>query len=202
MTFATKMYLSIIAILVAVILGVCLAWQHAKNVASEAEHQLALSEEKAITQKERETRLLEKLNREHAEEVAEMTAQALTVEQQYKDQLHEINLRFTTATGTVERLRDQVRILNGQLSKLSRETVEHYATTSSNNLAECSATTSEMERVALGYYTDYKRLYDLWPNKNLDGSIKVLDGETELIETFKQPIKIKTKFKNISLVTP
>lgn len=49
MSFATKMYLSIIAILVAVILGVCLAWQHAKNVASEAEHKLELSEVKALT---------------------------------------------------------------------------------------------------------------------------------------------------------
>ena len=55
MSFATKIYLSIIAILVAVILGVCLAWQHAKNVASEAGHKLELSEVKALTQKERET---------------------------------------------------------------------------------------------------------------------------------------------------
>ena len=72
MSFATKMYLSIIAILVVVVLGVCLAWQHAKNVASEAGHKLELSEVKALTQKERETRLLEKLNNEHAEEIAEL----------------------------------------------------------------------------------------------------------------------------------
>ena len=202
MTFATKMYLSIIAILVAVILGVCLAWQSAKNDAMKAEHSLELSIANAATQKERETRLLEKLNSEHAEEIAEMAVNALKVEQAYKDQINEIKLRVTTANTTNERLRDQIRVLNGKLSDLSRETVEQYATTSANNLAECSTITGELEQVALGYYTDYKRLYDLWPNKDIGGAIKVMDGETELIETFKQPIKIKAKFKNVSAVSP
>ena len=118
MSFATKMYLSIIAILVAVILGVCLAWQHAKNVASEAEHKLELSEVKALTQKERETRLLEKLNSKHAEEIAEMAINALKVEQDYKEQLNEIKLRVTAANSVNERLRDQIRTLNGKLSEL------------------------------------------------------------------------------------
>lgn len=202
MSFATKMYLSIIAILVAVILGVCLAWQHAKNVASEAEHKLELSEVKALTQKERETRLLEKLNSEHAEEIAEMAMNALKVEQDYKEQLNEIKLRVTTANSVNERLRDQIRILNGKLSELPRETVEHYATTSADNLSQCSTTTGELEQIALRYYTDYKRLYDLWPTKQADGSIKVVDGETELIETFTYPIKIKGTIKDISPVVP
>ena len=202
MSFATKMYLSIIAILLAVILGVCLAWQHAKNVASEAEHKLELSEVKALTQKERETRLLEKLNSKHAEEIAEMAINALKVEQDYKEQLNEIKLRVTAANSANERLRDQIRILNGKLSELPRETVEHYATTSADNLSQCSTTTGELEQIALRYYTDYKRLYDLWPNKDIGGVIKVMDGETELIETFKQPIKIKAKFKDVSVVSP
>ena len=133
MTFATKMYLSIIAILVAVILGVCLAWQSAKNDAMKAEHSLELSIANAATQKERETRLLEKLNSEHAEEIAEMAVNALKVEQAYKDQINEIKLRVTTANTTNERLRDQIRVLNGKLSDLSRETVEQYATTSANS---------------------------------------------------------------------
>ena len=202
MSFATKMYLSIIAILVAVILGVCLAWQHAKSVASEAEHKLELSEVKALTQKERETRLLEKINSEHAEEIAEMAMNALKVEQDYKEQLNEIKLRVTAANSANERLRDQIRTLNGKLSELPRETVEHYATTNADNLSQCSTTAGELEQIALRYYTDYKRLYDLWPTKQSDGSIKALDGETELIETFTYPIKIKGTIKDISPVAP
>lgn len=197
MTFATKMYLSIIAILVAVILGVCLAWQHAKNVASEAEHKLALSEERALTQKERETRLLEKLNHDHAEEISEMAQAALLTEQQYKEKINEITLRVTTANNVNERLRDQIRVLNSKLSDLPRETVEQYATTTANNLSQCSTTTAELEQLALRYHSDYQRLYDLWPTKDVRGTIKVIDSETGLINEFAQPLKIKVNIEDV-----
>lgn len=202
MSFATKMYLGIIVILVAVVLGVCLAWQQAKNVASEAEHKLELSEAKALTQKERETNLLGKLNTEHAEQITAMALNAAKVEQQYKEQINEIKLRYTTANSVNERLRDQIRILNGKLSELPRETVERYATTSADNLSQCSTTTAELEQLAYRYYSDYKRLYDLWPIKQPGGTIKAVDGETGLTDSFAYPIKIPGELKDIQPVTP
>lgn len=202
MVFATKIYLSIIAILVVVLLGVCLAWQQSKNVASEAEHKLELSKVNAVALKERETQLLSKLNSDHAEEITAMALNALKTEQAYKEQIHEIKLRATTANSINQRLREQISTLNSKLSELPRETVEQYATTTADNLSSCSTTTGELEQIALRYYSDYKRLYDLWPTKQADGSIRVIDGETELIETFTYPIKIKGTIKDISPVAP
>lgn len=205
MKTVTKIYLIVISILLATIVGLCFAWQYAKDEAKDAQHSLVIAKAKAVTQKERETRILAELNVEHATNITAMSLEIAKRETVYKEQLNEIKSRYTAATLDNKRLLDKVHILNSQLSTYTRATVEKYATTAGNNLAECSATTVELERIAYEYNNELEYYRDLWTKYNLqqaNARIIIFDEETGLKNTLNAPIKIKAKLKDIVVVTP
>lgn len=205
MKTVTKIYLIVISILLATIVGLCFAWQYAKDEAKDAQHSLVIAKANAATQKERETRILSELNEEYATNITTMSLELVKTETVYKAQLNEIKSRYTAATLDNKRLLDKVRILNSELSTYTRATVEKYATTAGNNLAECSTTTVELERIAYEYNSELEYYRDLWTKYNLqqaNARIIVFDEETGLKNTLNAPIKIKAKLKDIEVVTP
>lgn len=205
MKTVTKIYLIVISLLLATIVGLCFAWQYAKDEAKDAQHSLVVAQAKAATQKERETRILSELNAEYATNITAMSLEITKTESAFKVELNEIKSRYTAATLDNKRLLDKVNLLNSKLSTFTRATVEDYATTAGNNLAECSTTTVELERIAYEYNSELEHYRELWRKYNLqrtNAGIIVLDEETGLKNTFNNPIKIKAEAKDIEVVTP
>lgn len=205
MKTVTKIYLIVISILLATIVGLCFAWQYAKDEAKDAKHSLAIAEANAVAQKERETRILSELNEKHAENILVMSQELALKEIEHKEKLHALEVRYTAATTTNQQLLDKVRLLNGELSRLSRAAVENYATTASNNLGECSTATVEMEYVALGYNEELEYYRGIWKQyqEQLErAGITVYDEKSGLMKTHYQPIRLKGDVETIEVVSP
>jgi hypothetical protein len=199
MNITTKVYvISIIGLLILLLItGV--GWQISRNQISELQNQITTKQLQAENQKVRETATLAELNRKNAEEIAMMRVTALEQEHQLRSQISEIKSQYDINMLANKRLRDQISVLNGQLSTYSRETVENYATTAANNLAECSVATADLERIALEYDREIVRLRDSWP-KQPTAVIKVIDPKTNETKSFYGTIKIKTDISNIEEV--
>lgn len=201
MKLSTKIYLSLIVLLLLTVFGLNFSLAKEKNQSLAVQLKLEQVMEKAKAQKIRETQILAALNAENANKIAEMNAKADAAENQHRKELYEIKSRYDTAVLANKRLRDQVNILNGKLSEYSRATVENYATTASNNLTDCSATTTELERIASEYNSELERLRSIWPT-NGSATITVVDEEGARQEYSLPYLKIKGKLKDVSVVVP
>lgn len=201
MAFATKIYLTIISFLLVVIIGVVFAWQNSKNHVVELTHTIELNKAEKEIQTAREAKILAELNAENAAKISALRVAAEKAEQAHRNELNEIKARYDAADLANKRLRDQVRILNSQLSGYTRETVENYATTAANNTVECSAVTAELERLALEYNSEIERLRSLWPDTGTNKpTITVIDDETGFKSSMGEAIKIKAQFKDVTPV--
>lgn len=205
MKTVTKIYLIVLSLLLATIVGLCFAWQYAKDEAKDAKHSLAIAEANAVIQQERETRYLSELNEEYAKNISAMTIEITKAESEYKVELNEIKSLYTAATLDNKRLLDKVRLLNSELSNLTRASVEDYAQTAGNNLAECSATTTELERIAYEYNSELEYYRSIWTaalNKQQQSGIVVFDEASGLKNTYYTPIKLKADVEDLEVVTP
>lgn len=201
MKLSTKIYLSLIVLLLITVFGLNFSLAKEKTQALTLQHKLEQVNEKAKAQKIRETQILAALNAENANKIAELKAKANAAENQHRKELYEIKSRYDTAVLANKRLRDQVNILNGKLSDYSRATVENYATTATNNLTDCSATATELERLALEYNSELERLRSIWPKSN-GATITVVDEKGAKQEYSLPYLKIKGELKDVSVVVP
>lgn len=201
MKLSTKIYLSLIVLLLLSVLGLNFLLAKSKNETTTVELKLAQTLETAKQQKVRETEILAALNAENAQKIAEVTAKANAAEDQHRKELYEIKSRYDTAVIANKRLREQVNVLNGKLSEFSRATVENYATTAANNLTECSATTAELERLALEYNSELERLRSIWP-KPTGASVTIMDEDGNKQDYSFPHLRIKGKLSDVSIVVP
>lgn len=81
----------------------------------------------------------------------------------HKEQLREIQENSRHLADLNRGLRSDVETLNRELSTYTRATVESYATTAGNNLAECAATVEALERISLEYNSEIEFLRAAWP---------------------------------------
>lgn len=95
-----------------------------------------------------------------ANQVQKSRDEIAQIDAKHKEEINEINTRYTNAIRDADRMRNDIRSLNNQLSQRSRATVEQYASTAADNLAECSATTVELEKLAYGYYAELQSVRD------------------------------------------
>lgn len=84
----------------------------------------------------------------------------------HKEQLREIEANSRSLSVLNNRLHNDIETLNRELSTYSRTTVETYATTAGNNLAECSKTVTELERLSREYNSEIEFLRNSWPKSN------------------------------------
>lgn len=199
MSISTRIMLVTIAILWGIIIFQAIHGQRVKAKMVDLKHAAELSAEKLISQKERETRTLIELNSKNAELISKMEIEAAETESNFKVEINELKTRYDAVSLSNKRLRDQIGILNGQLSNYSRETVENYATTAANNLAECGQYTTELERLALEYNSEIERYQRLWP-KQIEPTIEIFDEKTGAVKTFPKTIRIKADLKDIEPV--
>lgn len=194
----TKILMTVIGILLAMVVVLCFAWQDAKSEAKDALHELALAKANAETQKEKDQRALDRINDEHARAVITYKFQLEQAQLQYKVEINEVQAKYAAANYINEQLHNQVRVLNTNLANLSRPTIERYASTAGDSLAECSAFTGEVEQVARRYYSELNYLRSIWP-KEIKNGFTVVDMKGNS-KTYYTPIKIKAKAEDIEYV--
>ncbi|BDH16655.1 MAG: hypothetical protein [Bacteriophage sp.] len=200
MGLINKVLLAIIVILVAGLLASCWFWQMDRNAF--ARYKIQVEKDKLAVAQQRQAKIdtLTALNKTAEEKTKQLVQQMQEAEIHYKEELNNVQTQYIAATTTTARLSDKVRLLNSQLSNYPRETVTQYAVTSSDSLAECAATTAEMERLARQYSAEIDRLIAAWPVSADKPTITVVDPKTNATVVFTDPIQIPTQIKDISKV--
>jgi hypothetical protein len=83
--------------------------------------------------------------------------------QEHKAAINEILIQHRADLATNERLRNTITTLNNKVSNLSDAAKTQYAITAGNNLAECSAFTAEVVKLARDYSAELDFVLAAWP---------------------------------------
>ena len=134
---------------------------------------------------------LDAVRREHAENL-----------EKHFGELHALQTSYNSAIVNNNRLLGEIRNIDTKWQSYDDTTKQNYARTAANNLAECSATTAELERLAYGYNSEVEYLRSIFPKFDVDGSMIAYDPTTGATRVYHSPIEIKTDWDSIRILPP
>lgn len=164
MNVKDSIYLTLLSL--ALLLAAYFGFQYYSTKAALAATQVILAKtETSAVERERESQeALVKAQEQNKIKMDKLYEQMAIADQHHKEEINEINTRYYHDMSDVDGMRNTIKTLNSQLSELPAETRNHYAATAANNLAECTATTVELEKVARNYYAELKSVLAKWPS--------------------------------------
>ena len=181
MNVKDSVYLTLLSL--ALLLAAYFGFQYYSTKAALAATQviLAKTESSALEREKVSQEALVHQQEQNKLKMDKLYEQMAIADQHHKEEINEINTRYYHDMSDVDGMRNTIKTLNSKLSELPAETRDHYTATAANNLAECSAATVELEKVARGYYAELKAVLAKWPSNEptpvaIEGGEVIIDN--------------------------
>ena len=108
MSAVTRIYLSVIFILLAIIVGMAFGWQSSKDKVQQLTQELTIANQSLTTQRQMSAKKLSDLRESHITSVNTLIAQHREIEMEYRGQLNQLSVELNRVKIDNQRLREKL----------------------------------------------------------------------------------------------